>query len=271
MRISDQHIHSSCSQDSRTPMRVMAEAARDAGMHMVCFTDHIEMNDPYTGRVDPNWADRWPVMLEARKELAADPPPGIEVRLGMELGAPNHLPELAAQAAAAPELDLVIGSLHNLRNVEDFYFYKYADEADCARLNRAYLAELLEIAALPCFDVMAHVGYTVRYMSKAGFSRPIGPEEYGEELTAIFRTLIRNGRGIEVNTSGLRQLGYTYPNAEILSLYRSLGGEIVTVGSDGHRPEDAGAGILEARELLRTLGFRYCTEFKKRKPEFLPL
>ena len=271
MRISDQHLHCSCSQDSRTPMRVMAEAARDAGMQMVCFTDHIEMDDPYTGRTDPNWADRWPIMLSAWKELAADPPEGIEVRRGMELGSPNHLPALAAEAAAAPELDLVIGSLHNLRNVEDFYFYKYADEADCARLNEAYLAELLEIAVLPCFDVMAHVGYTVRYMSRAGFSEPIGPEKYGEELTALFRTLIRNGKGIEVNTSGLRQLGYPYPHRGILALYRALGGEIVTLGSDGHRPEDAGAGIAQARELLRGLGFRYYTEFKKRQPEFLPL
>ena len=271
MRLSDQHIHSSCSQDSRTPMRAMAEASRDAGISMVCFTDHVEMDDPYPGQRDPNWARRWPIMLDTWRELAADPPAGIEVRLGMELAAPNHLPDLAARAAAAPELDFVLGSLHNLRGVEDFYFYQYRSQADCDRLNRAYLAELLEIAALDCFDVMAHVGYTVRYMSRAGFRQRIGPEEYGDELTALFRRLIEKGRGVEVNTSGLRQLGYTYPPPDVLALYRSLGGEIVTIGSDAHRSEDAGAGIAQARELLRTLGFRYCAEFKKRQPEFLPL
>ena len=271
MRLSDQHIHCNCSQDSRAPMRAMAEASRDAGIAMVCFTDHVEMDDPYTGRIGPNWAERWPAMRSTWQALAADPPAGIEVRLGMELAAANHLPELAAEAAAASELDFVLGSLHNLRNTEDFYFYKYESRADCDRLNRAYLAELQEIAELDCFDVMAHVGYTVRYMSKAGFPVRIEPEEYGRELTALFRTLIHRGKGIEVNTSGLRQLGHTYPHESILSLYRALGGEIITIGSDAHRPEDAGAGVALAQELLRSLGFRYFTEYRKRQPEFIPL
>ena len=271
MRLSDQHIHCSCSPDCEIPMRTMAEASRDAGLSMICFTDHVEMDDAHTGQNDPNWEQAWPGMLSAWRELAADPPAGLEVRLGMELAAPNHLPELAMKAAAQPELDFVLGSLHNLRGVEDFYYYKYTGQAECDRLNRAYMAELLEIAALPCFDVMAHVGYTVRYMSLAGFPGRIRPEAYGEELTALFRTLISGGRGIEVNTSGLRQLGYPFPHADILSLYRSLGGEIVTIGTDAHCPQDAGAGIRQAQALLRDLGFKYFTEFKKRQPEFIPL
>ena len=43
------------------------------------------------------------------------------------------------------------------------------------------------------------------------------------------------------------------------------------MGSDGHVPADAGALIPEAAELLRTLGFRYYTEFVKGQPVFWPL
>jgi histidinol-phosphatase (PHP family) len=252
-------------------MDCMALAARDRGMAAVCFTDHVEMDDSRTGLPDPDWKERWSAMLSAYGSLTAAPPEGIEVRLGMELGSPNHDPELAARIAATPELDLILGSLHNLRNVTDFYYYAYTSEEECAGLNRMYLAELLEIAELDYFDVMAHIGYTCRYMSRAGFRTRIDTEHNGEELRSLLSRLIDRGRGIEVNTSGMRQGNGPYPGEDILTLYRRLGGEIVTIGSDGHRPQDAGAQIAEAAELLRTLGFRYYAEYYKRKPVFRPL
>lgn len=271
MRLFDQHIHCRCSLDSDTSMYDMAAAARDRGMEMICFTDHVETDDSRTGRISPNWEGHWPAVLAEYGELMKDPPEGIEIRLGMELGTPNHFPELAAEAAATPELDLVLGSLHNLREAEDFYYIPYESEEQCRRLNRAYLAELLEIAGMDCFDVMAHVGYTCRYMRRRGFSERITVENSRDELTELFRRLIIRGKGIEVNTSGIRQGGEPYPSADVLALYRELGGEIITVGSDGHVPRDAGGQVKEGFELLRSLGFRYAAAYKKRQPVFYPL
>ena len=57
----------------------------------------------------------------------------------------------------------------------------------------------------------------------------------------------------------------------ILARYRRLGGEIVTLGSDAHVAEDIGKGIVSATQLLRELGFRYYTVYRRRKPEFIPL
>ena len=267
----DQHIHCDCSPDSHTPMRVMAEAARDHGMDMVLFTDHVDMCSAETGAVAPYWPTCRAKMATAYRDLTADPPTGIEVRFGIELGEIHHCPEVAAEAAARPELDMVLGSLHNLRGTMDFYYYPYASEDECDALNRKYLAELLEMCGYGCFDVMAHVGYTTRYMRKRGFSTQVTAERYHDELTALFRQLIEQGRGIEVNTSGLRQGGTTYPEESCLRLYRELGGEILSVGSDAHESADAGAGIRETREWLKTLGFRYVTAYRKRKPEFIAL
>lgn len=271
MRYADQHIHSACSVDSEAPMLDMALAARDRGMAAVCFTDHVEMDDSRTGHPAPDWEERWPEMLSTYRLLMTDPPKGIEIRLGTELGCPNHCPELAAKIAAQPELDFILGSMHNLRDVTDFYYYRYSSEEECAELNHMYLTELMEIAEMDCFDVMAHIGYTCRYMRRAGFREKIDAEHYGDELRALLKRLIEKGRGIEVNTSGLRQGGSPYPGPDILTLYRELGGEIVTIGSDGHRPEDAGAHIAEAAELLQSLGFRFFAEFSKRQPVFWPL
>ena len=269
LRCFDQHCHCRVSPDSEAPMRLMAESARDHGMELVCFTDHVDMDDDRTGAPMIEWQGRWETALAEWNAVTADPPKGIELRLGMELGEANHQPEAARAAAARPELDFVLGSLHNLRNTMDFYHIPYASEAECDRWNRKYLAELRELAAVDFYDVMAHIGYTSRYMHRRGFSSAITPEEYREELEDIFRTLIQGGRGIEVNVSGLREGHTTYPTAPVLSLYRELGGEIITVGSDAHDGAAAGVAVREGFELLESLGFRYVARFTKRKPEFI--
>ena len=52
---------------------------------------------------------------------------------------------------------------------------------------------------------------------------------------------------------------------------RDRGGEILTVGSDAHKPEHLGYDFDYCRELLKRCGFKYYTVFHQRKPVFLPL
>jgi histidinol-phosphatase (PHP family) len=58
---------------------------------------------------------------------------------------------------------------------------------------------------------------------------------------------------------------------DILKRYRELGGEIITVGSDAHKPEDIGSHFNDAAELLSACGFRYYCVFEKRVAEFIKL
>lgn len=269
MIYTDQHIHCQSSPDSHTPLREMAAAARDHGMSAVCFTDHIDMDFGDLG--DLRWDTRKDVLRAAWADVRENPVKGIAVRCGIELGEANHDPDAAKEAALEPGLDFVLGSLHNLRGKLDFFEYPYESEEQCAQLNREYLAELLELTAFPYFDAMAHIGYTSRYMHRDGFAAEITAELYRDELAAIYEALIAQGRGIEINVSGLRCGHTSYPNASSLALYHDLGGEIITLGSDAHEPQDASVGIREGAELLRRLGFRYYTVFEKRKPTFLSL
>ena len=58
------------------------------------------------------------------------------------------------------------------------------------------------------------------------------------------------------------------PSAELLRMYRDLGGSIVTIGSDSYAPAHLGAYIQEAKEHLKGLGFRdFCT-YEKLRPIF---
>ena len=90
-------------------------------------------------------------------------------------------------------------------------------------------------------------------------------------IAETLRTLKERGKGIEINTSGLRQkYGRTLPDEHYIRLYRDLGGEILTVGSDAHCAADLAAGIPEGLALARECGFRYVAYFERRRAEFIP-
>ena len=93
-------------------------------------------------------------------------------------------------------------------------------------------------------------------------------DRYEEQLRHVMRRAIEKGLGIECNTNRGNE---PLPGEEILRLYRSLGGEIITLGSDAHRPEDVGCFIRQRQELLRTCGFRYFTTFERGRPQFQAL
>lgn len=120
-----------------------------------------------------------------------------------------------------------------------------------------------------------HVDYGIKEDWDCG--RPIAyrgdvPFANVDYLTDIFRQVIADGKGIELSTSYHRyRLSDTTPSMDILKLYRQLGGEIVTIGSDSHAPEHLGAYIAEGKELLKELGFRYFCTYDKMQPKFFPL
>ena len=89
--------------------------------------------------------------------------------------------------------------------------------------------------------------------------------------TYVLQKLRHGNGGFLQILSGLRDGCGPFPSPEILRRYRELGGEIVTVGSDAHRPRDAAKYVGEGLEILKECGFRYVTVFTKHKPEFIPI
>ncbi len=269
----DSHIHSRCSPDGHNTMREMAMASLKKGVKRVCFTDHIDIDGSAAAPSAPDCAEALQSVIKMYRDTVAEPVEGIEVHLGMELGEANHDPEKARKLSAEPELDFVLGSLHQLKNRVDFFYQTYADEKYCTELINNYLDELIELADMDCFDVMAHIGYPIRYIRRAGFKTPFTMESHGDGLQQLLKRLIENGRGIEINCSGFRNryLCSSVPTEDILRCYKALGGEIITIGSDAHRCSDAASGLAEGYEILSRLGFRYQTVFEKRKPIFIKI
>lgn len=272
MLLTDYHVHSDVSQDSKASMYDMAVAEAKMGIEQMCFTNHCDMCDWRTYEFNPLCLTRVPETFEKFEAMCSEH--GVlplDIRLGLELGEPLFDTERAKAIAASPGLDMVMGSLHILQDYGDLWNVRFESAGQCREIFEAYIDELIKMAELDFFDVMAHIGYGRRYMWQQGFDEELSIARYGDKIRHLLRLLIDNGRGIEINCSGIRDGCGPFPQPEILRLYRDMGGEIITVGSDAHRPDDAAKCIREGYEVLRECGFRYIATFRQRKCEFVKI
>jgi histidinol-phosphatase (PHP family) len=256
----DYHLHTAFSADSDADPDDIINAAIHKGLEEIALTDHYDpmYRDPdfpfeldftgYTemlGRVTAQYKDE----ITIKK--------GIE--LGMQPGAPNRI---CAETAAAFPFDFIIGSVHCARGVSldtpDYLAPRTPEQA----VTDYYDDMLAAITDFTDFDVLGHINYVERYIERI-------PDEtvYMNRIEQILKKLIELGKGIEINTSSYRYgLKDTTPTMPILKLYKKLGGEIVTTGSDAHKAADVGDHLEAAGHMLREAGIDYIATYKNRKP-----
>lgn len=275
----DCHTHTCCSPDSDAPAGLMIARAEALGLQAYALTDHIELcrffpqgfyGVPARNEEDFfDYAARYEQSMQ-QNQLAKDLYKGkMQLISGIEMGQPNADLSLAESLLQDKRLDFVIASLHELPDKLDFFFLDYAEE-DTDALLYAYFAELLKICRWGKFDVLGHLTYPLRYLADAGIS--VDMTKWREPAAECLKAVIRNGRGIEINTSGYRQsYGRPFPDQECLELYRDLGGTILTLGSDAHRPEDVGGGIAQGAALAKACGFEKVCYFLRHEPHYIEL
>ena len=260
----DYHVHTRLSYDGGGDLTEYCAKAEELGLSELCVTDHLDIGcaqmefTPHDQRV----------YLE-QYQNACRQFPKLELRLGMEIGfRPDTHVESAMFISALP-LDFVINSIHEINDV-DPYYGGYFDGKTREEAYFEYLEQVLDSleAAYP-FNVIGHIGYPERY---APYLCPcLEYREFPDLIDAILLRTIYDGKGIEINTSSLKQLGKTMPARSIIARYRELGGEYITVGSDAHSPAKLGVNFADAHELLKELGFKYITSYREFKPEQRPI
>lgn len=263
----DYHVHTRFSGDSDTPVTDQIKQAVSLGMKELCFTDHHDY-DVDSGDINfeldfPNYF----ASLRSQKEQYKDQ---IKLRIGLELGLQPHLVSYHQELLKQHSFDFIIGSTHFIHGKDPYYpaYFLNRDEKDVFR--EFFVETLNNIQLFSDFDVVGHLDYIVRYAPSK--DKNYQCRDYQDLITEILALIIEKGVGLECNTSGLRS-GTSQPNPhiDILKLYRHMGGEIITVGSDSHTADTLGFQFETAKELLQTSGFRYYTTFEDRKPIFHPL
>ena len=189
----------------------------------------------------------------------------IRIRTGMEFGVQRHtIPEFE-KLFHRYSFDFIILSIHQVEDKE-FWTQDFQRGKTQEEYNLGYYEELLTVVEkYKNYSVLGHMDLIARY-DEAG----IYPFEKIKPMAEkILKIVIAEGKGIEINTSSHRYgLQDTMPSADILKLYRDLGGKILTIGSDSHRPEQLGAYIEETKELLKDIGFQYFCTYEDMKPVF---
>ena len=264
MYFADYHTHSRVSPDAFSSMTEMAEAAIRQGLQEICFTDHVE--PIWFGSTAPRKTYDWGPLTEEFRAAQAAVGDRIRLRLGVELGdAVWDLDRSEAIMARAPALDFVIGSIHILSermDGRDLYSLAPRDEAETRACLADYLGQIQRLARWGGFHVLGHLTLPLRYLNE-NRGMHVSFDGFEAEMEAIFRTIIPKGIGIELNTNR----GNTpLPDAKWLKLYRGMGGEVITLGTDAHAPAAVGCAIREGQALLRECGFRRFCTFRQGQP-----
>lgn len=269
--LSDMHMHSDNSFDADNSVREMCLSAIEKNISTIAITDHMEAPEIKLGdrsvfgnmikQITKSVAD-----VEAARDEFEDK---IRVLKGIEIGEPMHEPKLTKKAMEIADYDFVLASIHNVRDAEDFYYLEYK-ESNVPALLTQYFDELLDTALNADFDSLAHLTYPTRYIIQRTDINP-ELEKYIDVIEKILKALVERDKALEINTSGLRTIGITMPDINIIKRFKELGGKYVTIGSDAHNVSNIGYGIEKGIQIAKTCGFDYFTVYENRKPELIQI
>lgn len=278
MNIIDCHTHTQFSMDSEADINSCIQRAVDMGLSAYAITDHCECSTWYTEShyTDTKNFDWFNYEQDFNNSVNAvtglkEKYKNFNLICGIEMGQATQDIEVAEKIASDKRLDFIIGSMHQLKGEKDFYYIDYANMSmdEIYNLLERYFNEVYQLCKLDCFDVLGHLTYCLRYMKCRNNICP-DISRFDEIIAESFRTLARNGKGIEINTSGIRQgFGDVFPSLKYVKLFKDMGGEVLSVGSDAHTVEDIGKDISSALETAKAVGFTHLCYFKNRKPNFI--
>jgi histidinol-phosphatase (PHP family) len=292
---SDFHVHTSFSTDSDTPVETQIETLIEKGITEICITDHEDIgytameeetdtNAAGSGSANANSAEQNETSQPESRPFRIDPFTYYEtllrlipkyahrahISIGVELGLRTDYHHSIEDFAEVCPWDFIIGSTHVVKGIDPYYPQYWAGKTKKQGILEYYEDTLANIRQFDCFDVYGHIDYIVRYAPGQRDNYSI--LDYKDIIDEILKLLIEKGKGIECNTAGFKYgLDNPNPEAYVLKRYHELGGEILTIGSDGHKPEYTAYDFDKVPALLEACGIRYYTVFHERKPIMLPV
>ncbi|WP_066685792.1 histidinol-phosphatase HisJ family protein [Christensenella intestinihominis] len=259
----DYHIHSRFSPDSTSRLSAIASYALDSGLRGICITDHLEFDECYR----PDHVLDIDAYAKRIAALRREYPSGPAIGFGIEIGLKDKASFSRARAhikGYEDSLDFVIGSVH-YTSEGDAYSADFFKNRTRIESYSAYL----ECAVSRClsssdYDVLGHFDYPAKCAPYT--NRAMRYSDNPWAFDRIFKHLIDNGIGLEINTSVYPTQKEMLWGKDILKRFVALGGEFVTLGSDAHIVSKVGWRSKDALLLAQAAGVPYLATFHKRRP-----
>lgn len=265
--ICDFHLHTKMSYDSDADIDEVICTAISKGMKYMAVTDHhdFDLEDCVFEQKNPK---AYYDTINSYKEKYSKK---IRLSVGIELGVEACQAKRLYDFTSQCPFDFIIGSIHGVDGLDPYYDNYWEGLTTKEGMEKYFDAIIDSLNVYNDFDVFGHIDYAIRYARNEA-EKHYSYSDFSDRLDTILHKIISLGKGIEINTGGLRKgLKTTNPCEEIIKKYREYGGKIITVGSDAHTPSDIGADFDTAREILLRCGFsEYCV-FEKRQPLFIKL
>lgn len=265
--IKDVHVHTNLSHDGKSTISEYINKALEKGVDEITLTEHYDIYDGIKSDLKTIDVDNYYNEYLKYKDNGL-----VKLNFGIEIGLQPDISDTVKNMVKSYPFDFIIGSSHITCKKDMSKDLSFFDGLTRHEAYMKYFKEVLENIKIynDEFDVYGHIDYVVRY---GGYSeKEINYDEFKDILDEILNLLISKGKGIEINTSGLRyNLPFMHPNKDIIKRYKELGGKIITIGSDAHFDKDLAADFDLAFDTLRECGFEEYTIFHKRNPEFIKI
>ncbi|MGX4600959.1 histidinol-phosphatase HisJ family protein [Faecalimicrobium sp. JNUCC 81] len=261
----DYHMHSSFSNDSKTDMEDMIKKSIDLGLKEICFTDHVD----YDLDADDDWGIDYNKYFDKIKFFQNKYFDKISIKQGIEFGLQEQIIDKCNKEANMYPFDFIICSMHAI-NRSDLYFGNFFKDKTQHEAYEIYFTKLYNIIKnYKDYSVLGHLDLVKRY---GNYDKLLDDKLFSDIIEAILKQAIHDGKGIEINTSCYRyNLPDLTPSRYILNMYKDLGGEIITTGSDSHNTSQIAYQFDYIYSYLKDIGFEYVCKFNKMNPEFIKI
>ena len=247
MTITDCHLHSDMSIDSREDMENYIKLAVDNGDEYFITTEHANIipdkANPYRHMVA---IETIKAKTDEMRHKYADK---IDVLFGIEIGWMEAVHDFEIEFSHRYPFDMIILALHS-RPVGDTVDVRYDNYlADCCKAAQTF----------GNYDTFAHVDYVLRYIGHTDLAK------HKERLTQLFNILISQNKALEINTKQMPDPQAVERIEYILGLYTSLGGRKLTIGSDAHSVPVYKNGFDTVTDIIKKYGINQVYIYKQRK------
>ncbi len=245
----DSHSHTHYSKHALGTVDEVVRAAIARGVRILTITDHAPFPMDRDNRLLISELRRYFDEVHDAKERHADQ---IKVLAGLESDyLPGYEPYLTEMLRDVSP-DFVIGSIHYVFiGQRKINVWDLQDMRDPAVLE-TYFDSVRSLLGSGLFDAVGHVDTLLR----AG----VGEEAFLQWFRPLVPLMIENNVAYEINASGAKKSmldargievsgGWSYPCKPLVAELELLGARF-TVGSDAHRPEDVGTGLVEVLQGL---------------------
>ena len=266
MLLIDMHVHTDDSPDADISAVELVSRGMDINLAGIGFVAHVDLDpeDYCYGGFKETVYNR---SIElARREAGSE----ILVLKGIEVGEPHIYEEQVKNIVDYSNYDFITGALHSLAGIGMVLGSEVYADGDYFEIVEQYYIETLKMVKESDIDILAHMGLFRRGLALAGLEYDFNELElWPDTIRQILEVIIERDIALELNTSGLRRKeNVTYPTPFILAMYKKLGGQLITIGSDTHREPHVFFGLEEGKRLLEETGFTETVFFRNRVPRF---